>query len=180
MKYGDKAAGLACFLLSDFNEQFNKNHPLFHGENGLTCLYPCRKNMFYLFDYLSHFTSLILGRGKSFLVQKTNESMELFLYNPSFNDICNQENIDYGTIIYTTDLLNQYPKAVFEINLTDLPYEKYIGHFFQVSWKESCTYQYWLESNQLGIYSEPELLSFQAKKHGIFRRQLLLCDHHQG
>ncbi len=177
MKYGDKAAGLACFLLSDFNEQFDNNHPLFWGENGLTLSVPCRKNAFYLFDYMGHFGSFLLGRGNTFLIQKTKEDgIDIFLFNPSFNEICDQAQADYGDLSYTTDLLNQYPQAIFEITLTDLPYTKYIAHFFQVSWKESCTYQYWLENNRLGIYSEPELLAFQQKSMPSFERRLLLCD----
>lgn len=176
MTFGDKAAGLACFLLTDFNEQFDMSHPLFWGENGLIMSVSCRKSAFYLFDYLAHFHPLLLGRGKTFLLQKNNKGIEIFLYNPSFYDMCEQENIDQGTIVYTSDLLNQYPKAIFEISLTDLPYEKYIAHFFQVSWKKSCTYQYWLESNQLGIYSDPELLAFKQKSMPSFERRILLCD----
>ncbi|HIS48711.1 MAG TPA: AraC family transcriptional regulator [Candidatus Scybalocola faecigallinarum] len=176
MEYGDRAAGLACLLLTDFNENIDKSHPMFWGENGLTMSVSCRKSVFYLFDCLGHFHSLLLGRGKTFVIQKDNECMEIFLFNPSFNDTCDQENTDYGTIVYTTDLLNQYPKAVFEICLTDLPYKKYIAHFFQVSWKGSCTYQYWLENNQLGIYSDPELMAFKQKSMPSFERRLLLCD----
>lgn len=179
MKYGDKATGLACFLLTDFNDQYGENDPLFRGENGMLMPVSCRKNSFYFFDFLSHFEPRVLARGRSFLMRKDKENIEIFLFNPSFNDICQGENTDYGAIVYTTDLLNQYPKSIFEITLTDLPCEKYIGHFFQVSWKENCTYQYWLESNQLGIYSEPELESFKQKSMASFKRQLLLCDQRQ-
>ena len=85
---------------------------LFYGGNGIFCWDNIRKNSFYIFDFLNHFTGKLLVMERELLIKKSGDHIWILLQNPSMYNELGHNGKKLTNIRYTIDF-PPYMRPVF-------------------------------------------------------------------
>ncbi len=176
LEFGRYFEGTACFRLTDYEDFTGKNTKLFYGGNGIFCWDNIRKNSFYIFDFLNHFTGKLLVMERELLIKKSGDHIWILLQNPSMYNELGHNGKNLTDIRYTMDFPSLYAPCIFNLSMTGVNYRKYIAHHFSLSWKCGCAYQYWLENSSLGFANDLEKRTIWGKSSPEIYRKLIIAD----